>query len=63
MAQGKKAAPLKIKPAVEDEFISFSARLLEFGPARLQGRVDSLDADLRYDALRDTPRSPQEAQP
>ncbi len=35
MAQGKKAAPLKIKPAVEDEFISFSARLLEFGQRHL----------------------------
>lgn len=35
MAQTKKVTPLKIKPEAADEFISFSARLLEFGQRHL----------------------------
>ncbi|MGQ9920610.1 MAG: YfgM family protein [Desulfobacca sp.] len=35
MAQTKKVTPLKIKPEEADEFISFSARLLDFGQRHL----------------------------
>lgn len=42
MARTKKVTPLKIKPEEADEFISFSARLLEFGQKHLTSIIVGL---------------------
>jgi len=51
MAQTKKATPLRMKPAEADEFISFSARLLDFGQRHLTLIIIGLAALLIAGAL------------